>query len=77
MKQQPSFDIDLDKHYNPTVVIACTQCGHETRQHLDTLAPDQAAALRCDCGADISLDSTALDKAHRLAADIKQSYRIH
>ena len=35
--KQPRFDLDLDKHCNATVVIACGNCGSETRQHLRSL----------------------------------------
>lgn len=75
MKQQPRFDLDIDKHYNATVVIACTTCGHETRQHLKSLPPDRP--VRCACGADISMSNTELMQAERLASELKQSYRIH
>lgn len=74
MKQQ-RFDIDLDKHYNATVVIACEDCGRETRMHLKTLLPDHA--LRCACGADISMGGPDIQKAERQADAIRQSYRIH
>ncbi|WP_434631038.1 hypothetical protein [Chromobacterium sp. CV08] len=74
MKQQ-RFDIDLDKHYNATVVIACEECGKETRQHLRTILPDQS--LRCSCGADISLAAPDIQRAERQADAIRQSYRIH
>jgi RNase P subunit RPR2 len=74
MKQQ-RIDIDLDKHYNATVVIACEECGHETRMHLKSLAPD--AVLACQCGADISLSPIAIQKAEQKATAIKESYRIH
>ncbi|AXE35559.1 hypothetical protein [Chromobacterium phragmitis] len=74
MKQQ-RFDIDLDKHYNATVVIACEECGRETRQHLKALLPDQA--LRCSCGADITMATPDIQRAERQADAIRQSYRIH
>lgn len=70
----PPFDIDLDKHYNATVVIACQQCGHETRQHLDSLAPD--ATLNCPCGTDISLRAAGLQAARQQADRIKTAYRV-
>jgi DNA-directed RNA polymerase subunit RPC12/RpoP len=70
----PSFDIDLDKHYNATVVIACMQCGHENRHHLKALSPDHT--LRCQCGSDISMNSTAMLAAQRRVSELKQAYRI-
>lgn len=74
MKQQPQFDIDLDKHYNATVVIACHECGRETRQHLKTLSPD--TKLHCQCGADLTMDMTAVSLAQRRASEIKEAYRL-
>ena len=68
----PRFDIDLDKHYNATVVIACPHCDHETRQHLDSLAPD--ASLSCTCGHDISLHAAGLLAARQQADKIKAAY---
>lgn len=70
----PSFDIDLDKHYNATVVIACVACGHESRHHLKSLSPDQR--LRCQCGSDISMTPTAMQAAQRRVSALKQAYRI-
>ncbi|HJV05985.1 MAG TPA: hypothetical protein VJ642_01540 [Chromobacteriaceae bacterium] len=72
---QPRFDIDLDKRYNATVVIACHQCGHEHRHHLRSLSPDHA--LRCQCGSDISLTPGALLQAQRRVSELKQSYGIN
>jgi len=72
--KQPSFDIDLDKHYNATVVIACVSCGHENRHHLKSLSPDQD--LRCQCGSDISMNSTTVLAAQRRVTELKQAYRI-
>ncbi|AXK38719.1 hypothetical protein [Crenobacter cavernae] len=74
MKPTPQFDIDLDKHYNATVVIACTECGHETRHNLKTLQP--SGALQCQCGADISMDDSAVAQAFRRVGEIKQSYGL-
>lgn len=74
MKQQPQFDIDLDKHYNATVVIACHECGHEIRQHLKSLTPD--TPLRCACGTDLTMDTTSVEQAHRRATEIKEAYRL-
>ncbi|KZE34291.1 hypothetical protein EV683_10279 [Crenobacter luteus] len=74
MKPTPQFDIDLDKHYNATVVIACTECGHETRHHLKSLQP--GSPMRCKCGADISMTDSAVALAQRRVAEIKQSYRL-
>ncbi|WP_293759734.1 hypothetical protein [uncultured Aquitalea sp.] len=70
----PRFDIDLDKHYNATVVIACVDCGHESRHHLKTLSPDHS--LRCKCGSDISLTATGIMAAQRRVSELKQSYRV-
>jgi len=72
--KHPSFDIDLDKHYNATVVIACQACGHETRHHLKALSPDHS--LRCRCGSDISMTNTAVLAAQRRVNELKQAYRI-
>ncbi|MEQ6291100.1 hypothetical protein ACFPAG_10845 [Vogesella sp. GCM10023246] len=74
MIKSPRFDIDLDKHYNATVVIAC-DCGHETRHHLASLHPDKQ--LHCACGADISMPAAALDLAQRRTDALKASYRVH
>jgi len=74
MKQQPRFDIDLDKHYNATVVIACEECGHENRFNLKVLSPD--VAVRCACGAPISLTPHAIVKAQQRVNQIKQSYHV-
>jgi RNase P subunit RPR2 len=74
MKQMPSFDIDLDKHYNATVVIACEKCGRENRHHLKTLAPDQH--IHCSCGADITLGAQAILLAQQRAQDVRSSYRV-
>ncbi|MFC3626551.1 hypothetical protein ACFOKJ_10510 [Vogesella amnigena] len=74
MMKSPRFDIDLDKHYNATVVIAC-DCGHEVRHHLASLHPDKP--LRCHCGADISMPAAALDLAQRRTEALKASYRVH
>ncbi|GGX86743.1 MULTISPECIES: hypothetical protein [Vogesella] len=70
----PRFDIDLDKHYKATVVIACPQCSHQTRQHLASMAPDQP--LRCSCGADISMPGSALAAARQQADAIKAAYHV-
>lgn len=72
--KQPQFDIDLDKHYNATVVIACHTCGHEVRQHLKSLTPE--TKLRCSCGTDLSMTQTAVAQAQRRATEIKSSYRL-
>ncbi|NWK77542.1 hypothetical protein [Aquitalea sp. LB_tupeE] len=72
--KHPSFDIDLDKHYNATVVIACVECGHENRHHLKSLSPDHS--LRCQCGSDISMTHTAMQAAQRRVSALKQAYRI-
>ena len=74
MKQQ-RFDIDLDKHYNATVVVACEECGHEIRHHLKSLHPD--SVLRCHCGAHVSMSPLTVHQAERRVSEIKQSYRIH
>jgi len=74
MKYMPSFDIDLDKHYNATVVIACEKCGHESRHHLKTLAPDQH--LQCQCGADITLGDEALMQAQQRVTELRTSYGV-
>lgn len=72
--KQPNFDIDLDKHYNATVVIACQTCGKEARHHLKALSPDHS--IRCQCGADLSLTPGHLLQAQRRVSEIKQAYRI-
>jgi len=72
--KQPQFDIDLDKHYNATVVIACHACGRETRQHLKSLTPD--TTLHCSCGADLSMTQSAVAQAQRRVTEIKASYRL-
>jgi len=74
MKYMPSFDIDLDKHYNATVVIACEECGHESRHHLKTLDPEQH--LLCSCGADITMGVQAIQQAQQRAEQIRTSYRV-
>jgi len=74
MKQQPRFDIDLDRHYNATVVIACDDCGHESRLNLKALSPD--AAIRCRCGATIAMTPLAISKARQRVDLIKQAYRV-
>ncbi|OWY41131.1 hypothetical protein CEK28_00905 [Xenophilus sp. AP218F] len=74
MKQQ-RFDIDLDKHYNATVVIACEECGRETRQHLKSIIPD--TPLTCRCGADLSMGRSEVQRAEQKANAIRQSYRVH
>ncbi|WP_054285191.1 hypothetical protein [Gulbenkiania mobilis] len=71
--KQPRFDLDLDKHCNATVVIACGSCGSETRQHLRSLQPDHT--LRCRCGADISLGAGALHRAQQQVAHLRVAYR--
>lgn len=73
--KMPRFDIDLDKHYKATVVIDCPDCGHETRQHLASLGPDQT--LSCHCGADISMSALALQHAQQKADSIRSAYRVH
>ena len=72
--KQPDFDIDIDKHYNATVVIACHSCGKETRHHLKALGPDHA--ISCQCGADLSMTAGHLQQAQRRASEIRQAYRI-
>ncbi|MDN0077122.1 hypothetical protein QU481_19950 [Crenobacter sp. SG2303] len=76
MKYMPSIDIDLDKHYNATVVIACEKCGHENRHHLKSLAlaPDQH--LTCQCGADISLGAQAIMQAQQRVSELRTSYGV-
>ncbi|MBV8047712.1 MAG: hypothetical protein JO171_11195 [Paludibacterium sp.] len=74
MKQSPRFDIDLDKHYNATVVIACDVCGHESRVDLKSLSPD--VPVRCRCGTQIGLTPHAILKAQERVSKIKQSYRV-
>jgi len=74
MKQQPRFDIDLDKHYNATVVIACDDCGHERRLDLKALSPD--VAVRCRCGAHMAFTPHAIIKAQQRVDRIKQEYRV-
>ncbi len=74
MKQQPRFDIDLDKHYNATLVVACDECGHETRLHLKNLTPDRAH--RCQCGSTIAMSPGALLQAERQVNAIKAAYRV-
>lgn len=73
--KSPRFDIDLDKHYKATVVIACPACGHENRHHLASLQPD--STLACMCGSDISLTAYGLQSAHDKAAAIKAAYHIN
>jgi RNase P subunit RPR2 len=74
MKQPPRFDIDLDKHYNATVVIACNECGHESRLDLKSMTPDKA--VRCLCGAHIDLTPGAIMKAQQRVNQIKQAYHV-
>jgi RNase P subunit RPR2 len=74
MKQQPSFDIDLDKHYKATVVIACDACGHESRVDLTSLSPD--VPIRCRCGTQIGMTPHAILRAQQQAAKIRQSYGV-
>lgn len=74
MKQQPRFDIDLDKHYKATVVIACTTCGHESRVDLKSLSPD--VPIRCHCGEHIGMTPHAILRAQQRVEQIKQSYRV-
>jgi DNA-directed RNA polymerase subunit RPC12/RpoP len=74
MKQQPRFDIDLDRHYNATLVVACNDCGHENRLNLKALSPD--AAVRCRCGSPIVMTAHAMIKARARVDQIKQAYRV-
>ncbi|MDF0604534.1 hypothetical protein HZU77_002570 [Neisseriaceae bacterium TC5R-5] len=70
----PAFDIDLDKHYKATMVMVCEQCGHEVRQHLQSLHPD--AELSCECGSHISVSPLILQQAAQRVQQIKQSYHL-
>ncbi|WP_028536735.1 hypothetical protein [Paludibacterium yongneupense] len=72
--KQPRFDIDLDKHYNATMVIACAVCGHEHRMTLKTLKPD--TSMTCQCGAPITLTPHSIMAAQKRAAEIRQAYRV-
>lgn len=74
MKQQPRFDIDLDKHYKATVVIACDACGHESRVDLKSLSPD--VPIRCRCGTHIGMTPHAIVRAQQRVDQIKQSYGV-
>ncbi|GGY09476.1 hypothetical protein [Paludibacterium paludis] len=74
MKQQPRFDIDLDKHYNATLVIACSDCGRETRLHMKTLIPDRS--VHCQCGSPIAMSPGAMLQAERRVDAIKAAYRV-
>ncbi|TDR80403.1 hypothetical protein [Paludibacterium purpuratum] len=74
MKQSPRFDIDLDKHYNATVVIACDTCGHESRVDLKVLSPD--VPVRCKCGTQIGMTPHAILKAQERVSQIKQAYGV-
>lgn len=70
----PRFDIDLDKHYKATMVIACPRCNRETRQHLASLKPDHA--LTCQCGHDIVIDAGIQQAAQQKASAIKSAYHV-
>lgn len=72
--KQPAFDLDLDKHLNATLVVACDQCGHEIRHHLKSLAPD--SVLACGCGAHYAVTQQYLARAQRRLDDIKSAYRV-
>lgn len=72
--KQMAFDLDFDKHYNASLVIACDQCGKETSKHLRSLAPD--TVLRCSCGSDMQITSRHLSAAEKRQQQIKSSYRI-
>lgn len=69
-----SFDLDLDKHLNATLVVACTACGHEMRRHLKSTAPD--TVLRCDCGHEATMTTQHLLAAQRRLASIKSAHQV-
>lgn len=70
----PAFDLDIDKHNNATLVVACSECGHEQRRHLKSLNPD--AVLRCDCGHEIQISASALQEAQRRHQAIKSAFQL-
>ncbi|MFO1380522.1 MAG: hypothetical protein U1F63_09160 [Chitinivorax sp.] len=72
--KQMAFDLDFDKHYNASLVIACDQCGKETSKHLRSLVPD--TVLRCSCGSDMQITSQQLSAAEKRQQQIKSSYRL-
>lgn len=74
MKQQPRFDIDLDKHYNATLVIACHDCGSESRVGLKAVSPDQA--IRCRCGTQLGMTPQAILQAQQRVSQLRQSYGV-
>ena len=72
--KQMAFDLDFDKHFNASLVIACDQCGKETSRHLKSLAPD--TVVRCSCGTDIEITSRHILAATERQRQIKSSYRL-
>lgn len=72
--KQMAFDLDFDKHFNASLVVACEHCGKETTKALRSLAPD--TVLRCSCGSDIQITSRHLIAADQRQRQIKSSYRI-
>ncbi len=72
--KQMAFDLDFDKHYNASLVLACEHCGKETSKHLRSLAPD--TVLRCSCGCDMQITSHQLTAANQRQRQIKAAYRI-
>lgn len=74
MKQQPRFDIDLDKHYNATVIIECDDCGHESRVDLKALSPDRT--ISCRCGSRMGMTPSAIIKAQQRVTQIKRAYGV-
>ena len=74
MMKTPQFDIDLDKHYRATVVVACDDCGRESRHHLDSLRPDRT--INCHCGADLGITHHTIAAAQQKAQAIKTAYHV-
>lgn len=66
-----NFDLNVDKHNKPTLVIECPACKREIPRHLTALTPDSVVA--CECGTAISLTARDLDRARQLYQDTLRS----
>lgn len=73
--KQAAYDLDFDKHMNATLVVACGECGHETRKRLKGLAPDHH--FRCsECGHHIVIPHQHLEWAQQRTEAIKAAYHV-
>lgn len=71
---QLAFDLDIDKHHNATLVIACGDCGHEMKQHLRAMRPE--SSLRCPCGSETHITTHDLLSAQKRLKAIKTAYQL-